>query len=82
MAQLISHEHGYIEAVLDANGNPYPADDFRSRFYNSPGTIMVYESKKKAPGKHFAYFFPNESSNTNQRYLRTSPGEWKKARKR
>lgn len=75
MAQLVRLTYGYVESVDDIDGNPYPTDDFRSDYYDVPGIIAVYKSKRKAPGKRFAYFFPNEPDSTNQRYLRTSLGE-------
>lgn len=66
---------GRLEECSDKDGVPYTEADWRSAYAGLPGLIAVYESERKAPGKRFAYFFPDQSDWDVQDWLRTSAGE-------
>lgn len=66
---------GRLEECLDKDGVPYTETDWRSTYAGLPGLIAVYESERKAPGKKFAYFFPDIPNLVVPDWLRTSAGE-------
>lgn len=60
-----------VISISDLEGNP--VEDWRINYVDTVGLLSIYESEHKAPGKYYAYYFPNEPENLMQRYFNTSP---------
>lgn len=74
MAKIIKQTYGkMIAAFCKATGENYT--DWRTRFLDWPGLIVVGESEHKQPGKKFVYLYPNDSENLSQPYFHTSVGD-------
>ena len=59
-------------SVSDFEGNLI--DDWRGEFVNTVGLLGIFKSERKAPGKQYLYYFPNESEKVMQRYFHSSVG--------
>lgn len=59
-------------SVCDLEGNPI--NDWRCEFVNTVGLLGIFSSERKAPGKQYLYYFPNEPEEVMQRYFHTSVG--------
>lgn len=68
---------GKFEECADRSGVQYPASDWRSAYIGRAGLIAVYESERKAAGKRFVYFYPDDPDSPMQDWLRTSAGDLK-----
>ena len=61
-----------LVSVSDFEGNPI--DDWRGEFVNTVGLLGIFKSERKAPGKQYLCYFPNEPEEVTQRYFHTSVG--------
>ena len=72
MGKCYRQEIVKLISVSDLEGNPIY--DWRGEFVNTVGLLGIFKSERKAPGKHYLYYFPNEPEEVTQRYFHTSVG--------
>lgn len=73
MAKYLGNTFGRLMKI---ENNPFTSKEENERrlsHLNKEGMIVIYESGKKYPGKHFLGFYPNEEG-TCQRYMLTTVG--------
>ena len=76
---MAKHIEDYIVKFVgytEMNGDQ--VHDWHDTYMNTSGLLCVYESERKAPGKKFVYYFPNEPEEGFQRYFNSVSGEFTK----
>ena len=67
MGKCYRKEIAKLISVSDLEGNPI--SDWRGEFVNTVGLLGIFSSERKAPGKQYLYYFPNEPEETVWNYL-------------
>lgn len=74
MARVVDYKFGkLVSMVNNSNGEPY--DDWRMKYLDWPGLLVVGESMKNHPGKQYIYLYPNDPDSEKQPYFCTSCGD-------
>ena len=73
MAFIVNYMFGkMISAMEKSTGRPY--DDWRKKYLDWPGLIVVGESEHRDPGGRFVYLYPSDPDNIMQPYFHSSIG--------
>lgn len=68
------HRKEIVKLISVSNQDGNPVNDWRVDYIGTVGLLAIFKSERIAPGKHYAYYFPNEPGEAMQRYFNTSPG--------
>lgn len=73
MAYITDEFQGTLISIAQADGNPYPEDDWRQRFLDIPGLITIRRTENQEKNGDFIAFFPFTVLSVGAR-LRTGTG--------